>query len=175
VYITDVADFQTMNQNYTPSFPKDPPARATVVAGLPGPTYKVEMTMTAYRGPKQAFTTPGPDGSPGKPSATLSSAIKVGNRVYVSGILGNTQDNKGDMTAQTKELLARVGRTLTAAGFSWNDVVDAIAYITDISKFQGMNEGYRSIFTKDFPTRATVGTGLVGADGLVEIMFVASK
>ena len=175
VYITDVADFQTMNQNYTPNFPKDPPARATVVAGLPGPTYKVEMTMTAYRGPKQAFMTPGPDGAPGKPSPTLSSAIKVGNRVYVSGILGNTADNKGDMTAQTKELLARVGRTLTAAGFSWSDVVDAIAYITDIGKFQAMNEGYRSIFTKDFPTRATVGTGLVGADGLVEIMFVASK
>jgi len=175
VYITDVADFQTMNQNYTPSFPKDPPARATVVAGLPGPTYKVEMTMTAYRGPKQAFTTPGPDGAPGKPSPTLSSAIKVGNRVYVSGMLGNNAENKGDMTAQTKELLARVGRTLTAAGFSWNDVVDAIAYITDIGKFQGMNEGYRSVLTKDFPTRATVGTGLVGADGLVEIMFVASK
>ena len=38
-----------------------------------------------------------------------------------------------------------------------------------------MNAGYRTIFTKDFPTRATVGTGLVGADGLVEIMFVASK
>lgn len=175
VYITDVADFQAMNQNYTPSFPKDPPARATVVTGLPGPTYKVEMTMTAYRGPKQAFTTPGPDGSPGKPSPTLSSAIKVGNRLYVSGILGNNQQNKGDMTAQTTELLARVGRTLTAAGFSWNDVVDGIVYITDIGKFQAMNDGYRSVFAKDFPTRATVGTGLVGADGLVEIMFVASK
>jgi enamine deaminase RidA (YjgF/YER057c/UK114 family) len=175
VYITDNADFQAMNQNYVPSFPKDPPARATVVTALPGPTYKVEMTFTAYRGPKQAFTTPGPDGSPGKPSATLSSAIKVGNRLYVSGILGNNAQNKGDMTAQTKELLARVGRTLTAAGYSWADVVDGIVYITDISRFDAMNEGYRSILTKDFPTRATVGTGLVGADGLVEIMFVASK
>lgn len=175
VFITDVADFQAMNQNYTPSFPKDPPARATVVTPLPGPTYKVEMTMTAYRGPKQAFTTPAADGTPGKPSATLSSAIKVGNRLYVSGILGNTPNNKGDMTAQTTELLARVGRTLTAAGFSWNDVVDGIVYITDISKFAAMNEGYRTVFTKDYPTRATVGTGLVGNDGLVEIMFVASK
>ena len=79
------------------------------------------------------------------------------------------------MTAQTKELLARVGRTLKAAGFAWSDVVDGIVYITDISKFDAMNEGYRTIFTKDFPARATVGTGLVGADGLVEIMFVASK
>ena len=38
-----------------------------------------------------------------------------------------------------------------------------------------MNNGYRSVITKDFPARATVKAGLVGADGLVEIMFVASK
>ena len=38
-----------------------------------------------------------------------------------------------------------------------------------------MNAGYRSVISKDFPARATVKTGLVGADGLVEIMFVASK
>ena len=79
------------------------------------------------------------------------------------------------MTGQTKTILERVGRTLTAAGFSWTDVVDGIVYITDVGKFAAMNEGYRTIFTKDFPTRATVGTGLVNADGLVEIMFVASK
>ena len=54
-----------------------------------------------------------------------------------------------------------------------SDVVDGIVYITDIGKFGAMNEGYRTIFTKDYPARATVGTGLVNADGLVEIMFVA--
>ena len=175
VYITDNADFQAMNQNYTPSFPTNPPARATVVTPLPGPTYKVEMTFTAHRAAKQAITTPAADGTPGKPSATLSSAIRVGNRLYVSGILGNNAETKGDMTGQTKELLARVERTMKVAGFGWGDVVDGIVYITDIAKFNDMNTGYRTIFTKDFPTRATVGVGLVGADGLVEIMFVASK
>lgn len=175
VYISDGAAFQDMNRNYSPHFPKDPPARATVVTGLPGPTFKVELTMTAHRGSKQAFTTPAADGSPGKPSPILSSAIKVGNRLYVSGILGNTAQNKGDMTAQTTEILARVGRTMKAAGFGWEDVVDGIVYITDMTKFDAMNAGYRTVFTKDFPARATVGTGLVSPEGLVEIMFVASK
>jgi len=175
VYINDVAGFQDMNRSYTPAFPKDPPARATVVTGLPGPTYKVEIALTAHRGAKQAFTTPAADGTPGKPSATLSSAIKVGNRLYLSGILGNNAQNKGDMKAQASEALVRIGRTLTAAGFSWTDVADGIVYITDISQFAAMNEAYRSVFGKEFPARATVGTGLVGADGLVEIMFVASK
>lgn len=175
VYLEDGTKFQDMNKAYAAQFPKDPPARATVVTNLPGDQFAVEVTMTAYRGPKQAFTTPAADGTPGKPSAVLSSAIKVGNRLYLSGLLGNTAQNKGDMTAQTKELMARVGRTLTAAGFDWDDVVDGIVYITDVSQFGAMNEGYRATFAKDYPARATVRTGLVNADGLVEIMFVASK
>jgi 2-iminobutanoate/2-iminopropanoate deaminase len=175
VFITDGTKFQDMNAAYVPNFPKDPPARATVIAGLPGAPYQVEITMTANRRPKQAFTTPAADGTPGKPSATLSSAIKVGNRLYVAGLLGNTPANKGNVEAQTKELLARVGRTLTAAGFGWGDLVDGIVYITDLNNFEGMNAGYRSVISKDFPARATVKAGLVGADGLVEIMFVASK
>ena len=117
VYLTDGATFQEMNKAYVPNFPKDPPARATVIVGLPGPTYKVEITMTAVKGPKEAITTPAADGTPGKPSPTLSSAIKVGKRLYVSGMLGNNADNKGDVEAQTKEMMARIERTLKAAGF----------------------------------------------------------
>ncbi len=175
VFITDGSKFQEMNKVYQTYFPKDPPARATVVAPLMGPQYQVEITLTASRLPKEALTTPMADGTPGKPNPVLSSAIKVGNRLYLSGLLGNTATNKGDTEAQTVELLARVGRTLKAAGFDWSHVVDGIVYITDVKNFDAMNRGYRTVFSKDFPARATVRTGLVAADGLVEIMFVAAR
>jgi len=175
VYITDGTKFGEMNKAYVPHFPKQPPARATVIVGLPGPTYQVEVTMTANRRPKETFATPNADGTPGRASATLSSAVKVGNTLYLAGLLGNNATNKGDMEAQTKETLARVGRTLTAAGFGWGDLVDSMVYITDLGGFNAMNAGYRSVLQKDFPARATVKTGLVGADGLVEIMFIAAK
>ena len=175
VFITDGTKFQEMNKAYTAYFPKSPPARATVIAPLTGPQYQIEITLTASRLPKRAYTTPMPDGSPGKPSAILSSAIGVGNRLYVSGILGNTADSKGDPEAQTIEIMNRVGRTLKAAGFDWSHVVDGIVYITDVKHYDGMNRGYRTVFTKSFPARATVRTGLVSPSGLVEIMFVAAK
>jgi reactive intermediate/imine deaminase len=174
VYVTDVTKFQAMNDVYRTFFPKDPPARATVVAPLMGPQFQVEVTLTAVNAPKQTFTTPAADGSPGKPSPILSSAVKVGKRLYVSGMLGNTPDTKGNMEAQTKETLARIGRTLQAAGFGWEDLVDGIVYITDTAPFDAMNRGYSSV-VKALPARATVKAGLVNADGLVEIMFVASK
>ena len=71
--------------------------------------------------------------------------------------------------------MARVERTMKAAGYSWTDVVDGIVYITDLKYYDAMNTAYRAAIGKDFPARATVKTGLVGSDGLVEIMFVASK
>ena len=75
--------------------------------------------------------------------------------------------------AQTTEILARVGRTLQVAGFGWGDLVDGVVYITDVKNFEAMNAGYRAV-VKDLPARATVKSGLV-ADGMLEIMFVASK
>ncbi|MCA1585296.1 MAG: hypothetical protein LC791_11200 [Acidobacteria bacterium] len=175
VFITDTTKFQEMNKVYQTYFTSAPPARATVVTPLMGPQYQVEITLTAVRGAKSVVTTPAADGTPGKPSALLSSAIQVGNRLYVSGMLGNTAENKGNAEAQTVETLARIGRTLKAAGFDWSHVVDGVVYITDVSNFDAMNKAYRTVFTKDFPARATVRTGLVSADGLVEIMFVAAK
>ena len=38
-----------------------------------------------------------------------------------------------------------------------------------------MNTEYRSFFEKDFPARATVGTGLMSSGAVVEIMLTAVK
>jgi 2-iminobutanoate/2-iminopropanoate deaminase len=175
VYITDQAAFQDMNTVYRTYFPTDPPARATVKALLTSGDYSVEITMVAVKGGRTAFTTPTADGKPGTKNANLSSAIKAGNRLYVSGILGNTAENKGDVKAQTAEALTRIGRTLKAAGYDWKDVVEGMVYLPDLTKFNDMNASYREVFGKDFPARATVGAGLMGADGAVEIMLTAAK
>lgn len=176
VYITDTAMFQDMNEVYRTYFKSDPPARATVKAPLMGPTNQVEITLTAVKdSTRKALTTPNADGTPGRPSPVLSSAVQVGNRLYVSGILGNDATNKGDMAAQTREAMARIGRTLKAAGFDWGHVVDGTVYVTDLTKFADMNTAYRESLTKDFPARATVGVGLVAPDGLVELMFTAVR
>ena len=38
-----------------------------------------------------------------------------------------------------------------------------------------MNDAYRGFFGRDFPARATIGSGLVAPDGLVEIMVTAER
>lgn len=170
VYLPDGAHFQEMNAAYRQYFPSAPPARATVQAALAGPPdYAVEITLVASSAKKEVIT----DGRPANPN--LSTAIRAGNRVYLSGMLGNTPDTKGDAGAQTRETLARIRNVLTAAGLTPADVVEGIVYLTDVTNFGAMNQQYRGFFERDFPARATVGTGLVAPDGLVEIMMTAVK
>lgn len=167
IYMPDGAGFQQMNEAYRRYFPDAPPARATVKAGLAGPQYQVEITLIASSSRKEVIN----DGRATSPN--LSTAIRAGKRVYLSGMLGNSEANKGDVGAQTRETLARIRSALAAAGLTPADVVDGLVYLTDVKAFAAMNEAYRPFFEKDFPARATVQSGLMAPGGLVEIMMTA--
>lgn len=176
VYIADAAMFQPMNAAYRPYFSDTPPARLTVKAGLPGADFAIEVSMIAVKdATRTAFTTPNADGTAGRANGNLSSAIRVGNTLYVSGIVGNTPATAGDAKAQATETLARVGRTLAAAGFATSNIVDATVFMADMTKFGEMNEIYRPWFGGNFPARATVGLAPIGGDTMVEMMFTAVK
>ncbi|HUR34317.1 MAG TPA: RidA family protein [Vicinamibacterales bacterium] len=176
VYLADAAMFQPMNAAYRPYFSDLPPARLTVKAGLPGADYAIEVGLIAVKDATRiAVTTPNADGTAGRPSANLSSAVRVGNTLYLSGIIGNTPATKGDVKAQSTEILNRVERTLKAGGFTMADIVDATVFMSDMTRFGDMNEIYRARFGGKFPARATVGIGPVGDDVLLEMMFVAVK
>ena len=166
VYLTKASNFSGMNDVYRRYFPEAPPARATVTCGLAGPEFLVEMTFTASSAIRQAIGSP-PAGIP------ISPAVKAGQRVYLSGALGNTPETAGDVGAQTRETLSRLLTTLKAAGASPADVVDSMVFLKDVSSFAAMNEAYRPFFDGNFPARATVGAPLVVEDGLVEIMLTA--
>ncbi|MBA2302343.1 MAG: hypothetical protein H0W08_06870, partial [Acidobacteria bacterium] len=166
VYLPDASVFQQMNEVYRGYFTSaPPPARATVKAGLAGSQYGVEMTFVASSAKREAIA----------PGLNLSGAVKAGQRLYVSGVLGQTPENAGNAAAQTREIMARIRKTLEAAGYSPEDVVDGLVYLTDLSLFPQMNEEYRAFFGTDFPARATVGAGLVAPGAVVEIMVTAVK
>jgi reactive intermediate/imine deaminase len=169
VYLPELAGFQQMNESYRKVFSSAPPARATVQTGLAGPQYNVEITLVASSAARQVIH----DGRPANPN--LSAAILAGNRVHVSGMLGNTPDNKTDAAAQTRETLERIRWALDAAGCTPADVAEAVVYLTDLRNYAPMNDAYRAFFERAFPARTTIQSGLVVPDGLVEIMVTAER
>jgi enamine deaminase RidA (YjgF/YER057c/UK114 family) len=121
--------------------------------------------------------TPGADGSPGRANPNLSSAIRVGPALFLSGMLGVLPGNAADVASQTTETLNRLERTMASAGFRWQDVAESVIYVTDVNDARSVLE----IFEARAGRRAwmgagvVVGTGLVSPEGRVEIMLTASK
>src|SRR5436190_2664029 len=158
VALRDMANFQPMNDVYRTYWEEDRPARVSCQAAPPG-TFDVEITFTAVKGssPRQGIIPQRADGTPGQAGPNFSPAIKVGNRLFISGGTGATAANATDMKAQTAETLTRFGPALKAAGFDYKHIVESDVYVTDVQKFNDMNDGYRPFFQTDAPVRATLG------------------
>jgi len=111
------------------------------------------------------------------PGAPYSPGTKAGNQVFVAGMVALNQTGqlvgKGDIRAQTRQVLENVKAILEAGGAQMSDVVKTTVYITDLANFAAMNEIYKSYFTSEPPARATVKAELVNKDFLVEIDAIA--
>jgi enamine deaminase RidA (YjgF/YER057c/UK114 family) len=104
----------------------------------------------------------------------MSKAVIHGDTVYLAGIVAN--DPKGDITAQTKDVLAEIDRLLALAGTDKSKLLRANIWITDMKNFAAMNAVWDGwVSAGNTPARATVEAGLATPDYLVEIMVVAAK
>jgi 2-iminobutanoate/2-iminopropanoate deaminase len=176
VFLTDGTMFDRMNAAYRTRFPSAPPARATVIAPLVSRDFQVEMTMVAATGAERiAVLTPNADGSPGRANPNLSSAIRVGPRLFLSGMLGVLPGSSSGAAAQTTETLSRLERTMTAAGHGWPGVVESVVYVTDVAAAPEVLSAFAARVGGRLPVGTLVGTGLVSPEGRVEIMLTASK
>ena len=75
----------------------------------------------------------------GKP--LYSPELSFGNLVYVSG-KGPGTAFRGDIDAQTRNVLDQIEESLKLAGSSMDRVLKVNVYLTDIENFPGMNESY---------------------------------
>jgi enamine deaminase RidA (YjgF/YER057c/UK114 family) len=169
VFLTDAADFDAMNRTYRESFPDAPPARATVIAALTGPAYKVEMTFVASAGQRRVVA------GDGAANPNLSASIAAGDTAYVSGLLpGADAVAGGDAAAQVKDVVKRVEAQLVRCGMTKSDVRDLLVYATDADAARAASAECRATFG----TSAAITTALVSlvmARARVEIMTIAAK
>ena len=167
VFLTDARDFSGMNEVYQTYFGDIPPTRATVRTRLMNPDMKVEIMLWGVKGDKKRLG--------GGNSRTLSSGIQVGNTVFLSGFVRGGRNLRGDIAGQTRAVLEQVQTVLGEAGMGLGDIVNSSVFLTDVRNFGAMNEVYREMMAESPPPRATVGTDLMSASGLIEIAMIAAK
>lgn len=80
----------------------------------------------------------------------------------------------GNVTAQTKQVMANLEAILTAAGAKFQDVVKTSVFLKDMNDFAAMNEVYAQYFDEaSAPARACVEVSRLPKDVLVEIECIA--
>ena len=106
----------------------------------------------------------------------LSAATKFGNLVFVAGQTGRHPDTGEvgkDIREQTRYVLERIKRVLTAAGTSLDNVMSVMTHLTKREDVAAYNEEYAKYFPASKPARTTVSVALNSPELLVEITVIA--
>jgi len=110
-----------------------------------------------------------------KPKSTplYSSAISLGNLVFISGTGVNEPLNVG---GQTDRVLKSLEERLILAGSSMEKVVKCNVYLQDLRDYDEMNEAFRGRFGPEPPVRTTVSVaGIPLKDCRVEIEVIGYR
>ena len=103
-----------------------------------------------------------------------SRAVKVGNKIFVSGTTGIDESGevvgKDDIYLQTKQCILNIEKALKKAGASLENVVRTRAFVTDIDRWEEFGKAHQEFFGKIKPAATLVEISkLIHPDLLVEI------
>ena len=103
----------------------------------------------------------------------FSKAVRVGDVLYLSGVIGRGPDGKipDGIEAQTKAALDDIGATLKTAGLSYGDIFHCTVFLSDMKTWPAFNTIYVGYFEANhLPARSAIGvTALALPGALMEI------
>ena len=105
-----------------------------------------------------------------------SPGVKIGNMLYIAGQVGRDENLQviERKEAQFTQAFENVKKVLTAAGATFDDVVEMITYHTDMRDLQLFIQVKDRYFTNQYPTWTGIGTPALAMPGLlVEIKCTA--
>ena len=106
-----------------------------------------------------------------EPGKRMTNAVIHNGIVYLAGVVG---EPSGDVTSQTKEVLAEIDRLLALAGSDKTRVLRAQIWLADMATFSQMNAVWDAwVAPGHAPARATGEARLATPAYLVEIIITA--
>jgi 2-iminobutanoate/2-iminopropanoate deaminase len=123
---------------------------------------------------KQAFISP----KLSPPVGPFSHAARVGGFIHISGQAGQDPATgklvADDVVRQTEQIFSNLAAALESAGKSFNDVVRAGVYLTNMADFGAMNTIYAKHFSSPYPARTTIGVAALPIGAAVEIDLIVA-
>lgn len=119
-----------------------------------------------------------PSGAIWEDKVGYSRAVKVGNHIEISGTVASDESGnvvgENDPYGQTKFILQKIEKVLTASGASLADVVRTRMFVTDISRFDEYAKAHGEVFGTIKPCTSMLEVNaLVSPRFLIEIEATA--
>ncbi|RBL93683.1 RidA family protein [Chitinophaga flava] len=111
------------------------------------------------------------------PIGPYNQAVKAGNTLYVSGQVpldpATGELVKSGIVDEAHLVMKNLQAILKEAGLSFDAVVKATIFLTDMNDFPKVNEVYGSYFSGNYPARETVQVAALPRGVNVEISVIA--
>ena len=114
---------------------------------------------------------------PGDMKLPFSSAVRVGNMLYLAGQIGTDSAGKlvrGGIGPETKQTMDNIKAELERRGSSVERVVKCLVMLADIKDWPAMNRVYVTYFPKNLPARSALGASGLALNARVEIECMAT-
>ena len=112
------------------------------------------------------------------PIGPYSQAIRANGFIFVSGQIPMQPETglavKGDIAAQTHQVMKNLSAILQAAGVGFDQVVQMTVYLLNLDDFSGFNRVYEEYLGEAKPARATVQVARLPKEALLEIGAIAT-
>lgn len=113
------------------------------------------------------------------PIGPYNQAVKAGNQLYVSGQIPLSPETgeliQGTISDEAQQVLKNLKAILSAAGYSFSDVVKTTIFLRNMDDFTAVNAVYAEYFTENAPARETVAVAGLPKNVRVEISLIAWK
>lgn len=102
----------------------------------------------------------------------FSSAVRVGDLLYLSGQIGIRPDRSLPDTfdGQAKQAMDNIGSVLKSAGVGWSDVIHCTVMLADMADWPAFNKIYAPYFPNGrFPARSAFGANGLALGAKLEV------
>ena len=112
----------------------------------------------------------------GEQRLPFSSAVRVGDLLFLSGQIGNTPDGKlpAGIEAQARQAMENIGAVLKGQGLGFGDLVKCTVMLDDMAHWPAFNKVYVTYFPDGkYPARSAFGADGLALGALLEVECIA--